>query len=117
MAYTSEAAPSTATKEVLTSESEALGAMLSTDRASGELSPEDNAAYKELIAENRDQFVALNKEGQATSVESVGQIPAPTSERSRESALSGNENELEKAREAVMRQFGNVEDNWRNTGR
>lgn len=111
MTPTSEAEPKILDKDTLDSEAAALGEMLSADQASGELSAEDNKAYKELIEENRKDFVAFNKAGEAVSVESVGAIPAPTSERARESALG--DNELEQAREAVMRQFGNVEDNWR----
>ncbi len=112
MTPSSEAEPKILDKETLNSESAALGSMFSQDRAQGEISPEDDAAYKELIAENRDGFIALNKAGEATPVETIGGVAAPTSERARESALTAND-DLKKAREAVMRQFGNIEDNWR----
>lgn len=116
MSLTNEAEPKVLDKETLTSEGTALSEMLSADKSNGELSPEDNAAYRELIEENREAFVALNKAGEATVVESTGEEPAPTTERPRQSALDhSKDTDLEKAREAVMRQFGNIEDDWRVT--
>lgn len=109
MSIETESQPKILDEATLKSEDQTLSEMLMEDRKSG-LSPEDDAAYKELIKENRESFIAFNQAGESVSVESAGSGPAPVAEQNRTSAL--DDDTIDQAREAVMRQFGNIEDSW-----